>query len=137
MTRPFLIALANHIASVAPTLKREAPGVELFACALDETIAADCHATLRAYDARPMTHVPMRHAAIQCETVGKPYAAADALAVTIFQRLTTDAGPIRETAIAGFTVKGVVNLRPPRPVRRDDKGRDVIVFNFEAFYIPA
>jgi hypothetical protein len=135
-TREFLIALANYVAAITPALSRTNP-VALFANAVDETIAAPVYSVLRPYSPNPITHVPRLHTAIQCETIGTPHAAVQQRAELIFARLTNDYGPLKEQAIAGFIVKGILNLRPPVAVRRDDKGRDVIVFNFDAHFIPA
>jgi hypothetical protein len=135
-TRAFVIALADFVAGISPALARTSP-VALFANAVDESIAAPVYSVLRAYAASPLSHVPRLHTAIQCETVGTPHAAAQERAELIFARLTTDYGPLKEQAITGFAVKGILNLRPPVPVRRDEKGRDVFVFSFDAHFIPA
>lgn len=135
-TREFVIALANYVAGITPTLSRTAP-VALFAHAVDETIAAPVYSVFRPYAPNPINHVPMRHTAIQCETIGTPMQAAQERAELIFARLTNDYGPLKEQAITGFVIKGILNLRPPVAVRRDDRGRDVIVFSFDAHFIPA
>lgn len=138
----FLLALATYLAE-RTELEHEGTPRALWAGPAAE---ADCpqledgrvgtYTELRTYDGS-VEFIGVATAAIQARTVGHLDADAWAQAAAVANGLLDAQGrPLRMLGLTGFRLIGVLNLRGPSFVERDDKGRAVIVTNLDAKYIP-
>lgn len=136
----FVIALADFIAGIEPPLKRQPPSIQLFAHEGNDKDADDCYSVLRDYDGAEQTYLPIRHLAIQCETLALPSNSSSGSVIAkrraedIHSRLTTDKGPLREQTINGFVIKAITKLSPPRVISVETNGLARVSFNFDAHY---
>ena len=132
--REFTVALANYIAAIAPTLKRTAPGIELFTTATNEADAAQTYSCLRHFPGEAMSHLPRHNLSIQCKTYSTDLVAAAAQSQLIHSRLSNDKGPLIDQPLTGFMLQGIKNLRAPQHIISDQRGVEQYVFNFEVYY---
>lgn len=138
----FVIALADFLAGIAPALKRQAPAIQLFAVEANDRDADSCYSVLSDYDGNEQTYLPIRHLAIQCETLAMPTESSGGAVIAkrraevIHARLTTDKGPLREQLINGFVIKAIRKLSPPRLIRVEANGLARVSFNFDAEFFP-
>lgn len=137
LTREFVIALADHLASAPLGLSRSGTAIAMFALEADEQNAAAVYSVLRPYGGR-IDQTPVPAVSVQCMTVAKSPAESLARAQSIADRLRDSAGRTkRNLAITGFVVKAVTAMTAPGLIGVDDKGRAQCVFNFDASYLAA
>lgn len=133
-----VIALCDYLASAPLNLARTGSAIALFAHQFDEKKAADPYTVLRLYPGSPLGNHGVPMISVQMMTVAKVPAVGIDRASKLYDRLRDASGrPIRNLAISGFTVKGILNLIAPGQIGVDASGRAEVVCNFDMAYIAA
>jgi hypothetical protein len=110
----------------------------------EEYVPADgIYSVLTRYDGALPYATPVPTSAVQCRTVGPKNAATIVRAGALFNTLLgADGKPMRmapvpaSPAAALFRVNGIRELRAPGLIGRDEKNRPIVVFNFDAAFVP-
>lgn len=135
--KEFLKELATHLAAAAG-LEHAATPRQLWIGEAIEEDAVRPYSILRTYGGE-LPYVPMPAASIQIETAGSKNAdpAAWEQAEKLFGALCdSNRRPLRNWKLPGFRIVGILDLRGPAQVRRDDKGGVRLVSNFDVKYAP-
>lgn len=133
--------IAKRMEAVTSVAYTNAPR-GLFICQLHEassSLATNASASvLRMYGGQ-MPWVPTPTVSIQCMTTAPKDADADGLdrsALLLSSLVDSNNQPLRNVALTGFKILGFLNITTPAQVARDEKGRALWVFNFDAKFVP-
>jgi hypothetical protein len=137
--KEMLDALGDAIAEAAELTRAggEDSLPQIWTHAVDEFVAGDPYTLLRIWGGPVRSILPMPRVSIQAATKATADAKAWEQIEKVFAAVCDNAGrPKIEWAIEGYTVKGIIGLRPPGQIGRDDRGRVELVFNFDAAFVP-
>lgn len=145
----FLHSFARHMAARAgafvPATEIAYAGVprSLWLWGAIEADSEPLYSVLRIYGGPSMVKHPLPRYSVQCQTVGPLVTAAVSRAQTLFEALLEDDGqPLRMQQIGGYTLAddapdggyklvGVDPVQRPGLIGRDERGRAMVVFNFD------